>query len=165
MLLDAWQYACNRFAIEGDWNVGETKEYLKMHCINADWQSKLIAQCRNFMDYAEHLEDPEQSADWFVQEIYYNQSLNPGFYSLPLPPPAWHLCPLQFACETPMHLQMNFVHFNATFMFDWAKERGKGAALIRIAKPFFEKAQNLHVSGLKVILFKTDKFGGYVAEN
>ena len=164
-LLQAWQYAIARFAVDNTWNVGETKDYLKIHCINDDLQCKLIEQCRQYMDYVEHINDPLQTEEWFAQEIACNLLLDAQFYDLPRPPPAWHLCPLQFACETPMHLQMNFVHFNASFMFDWAKERGKGAVLIRQARPLFENAQQLHVAGLKIILFKTDKFGGYVAEN
>ena len=140
LLLQAWQYASTHFAVECTWNVGETKNYLKIHCINDDLQCKFIDQCRQYMDYAEHIEDPLQTEDWFVQEIDSNLLMDFHFYDLPLPPPAWHLCPLQFACETPMHLQMNFIHFNATFMFDWAKDQAKGAVLIRHARPYFKNA-------------------------
>ena len=128
-LLQAWDYASTRFAVEGSWNVGETKSYLKMHCMNEDLQCKFIDQCRHYMDYADHIAEPLETEDWFVHEIERNLVQNAHFYNLPAPPPAWHLCPLQFACETPMHLQMNLVHFNASFMFDWAKDRKKGKCL------------------------------------
>ena len=42
----------------------------------------------------------------------------------------WQLCPIHLAVETLMHLQMNFINYNAYFVFSWTKSISKGTQLI-----------------------------------
>ena len=53
-------------------------------------------------------------------------------------PPMLDLCPINSAIETPMHLQMYFIHYNASFMFQWAKSISKASHIIRESSKYME---------------------------
>ena len=81
------------------------------------------------MNYQHYREDPNDCDIEFVIDVY-NIGLNPIHYLLPEPPPMWQLCPIHLAVKTPMHLQMNLVHYNTSFMFSWAKSISKNIQLL-----------------------------------
>jgi len=115
------------------------------------------------MNYQQYLLDPmDCDQDWY-NEFTSNNHIQQ--YELPEPPPMWSICPIHMAVETPMHLQMNYIHYNMNFMMNWAKSISKGSYLIRESIVYLSKAKSTNINGFKVITFTTDKFGGYVAEN
>ena len=164
MLVEAWTYAISRYVHHGDWTVGNIRDYFRILCMNEKTVTNFVTKCRNYMNYVHYTQDPTDCDTEFVEELY-NNEMNTKNYSLPEPPPMWLLCPIHLAVETPMHLQMNFVHYNTTFMFSWAKSISKLTQLLREITPILSNAKNTNVEGFKVIPIKTEKCGGYVAEN
>lgn len=164
LLLQAWIYTINRFVHQGDWTVANIKEYLKLLCVNEKIITGFVKKCRDHMNYEQYQTDPNDCDPEFCDHILLNSATS-NQYSLPDTPPMWNVCPLDLCVETPMHLQMNFIHYNANFMFSWAKSNLIGAQLIRESIPHLVNAKKTNVSGFKVIPFRTEKFGGYVAEN
>ena len=71
------------------------------------------------MNFIQYNLDPMECEDEFCVKMLC-QIPGKTKYCLPLPPPMWQLCPIHLAVETPMHLQMNFIHYNANFTFSWA---------------------------------------------
>lgn len=164
LLKSAWQYALSRFVHHNDWTANNVKEYLKVLCVNDKTISMFISMCRNYMNYQHYLLDPDDCDIDFLEQMN-DESNVPMVYTLPVYPPIWDLYPIHMAVETPMHLQMNYIHHNLSFTFSWAKTISKGAQLIRELSPHLINAKSTNVDGFKVIPIRTDKFGGYVAEN
>src|SRR5687767_11517575 len=134
-----------------------------MLCLNETTTKWFIDQCQKFMNYEQYLIDPTKCDDSFIENINLHSD-HKTIYVLPCPPPMWKLCPIHLAVETPMHLQMNFSHYNASFILTWASI-SKCTQLIQTASIHMNNAKNPSVSVFKVISFRTNKFGRYVAEN
>lgn len=164
LLNKAWKYTIERFVYRGDWDAGNVKDYMKLFCINEKTITGFIKSCRKYVNYLEYIKDPDDCDPDFVWDMSNNQG-DANLFVLPDPPPMWKICPIDLCVETPMHLQMNFLHYNATFMFSWAKSISKGAQLIRDSQPHLMNAKQTNLEGFKVIPIRTEKFGGYVAEN
>ena len=164
LLKDAWQYAIHRYVIQSDWSVSNIRDYMKILCINEKTVNTFISSCRDYMHYEEYITNQNNDIDYYNQDTIEHGITN-KIKQLPSYPPMWDLCPIDLAFETPMHLQMNFIHYNASFMFQWAKSISKASHIVKESSNYMEKVRNIHVDRFKVILFWTDKFGGYVAEN
>jgi hypothetical protein len=65
LLIQVWNYAALRFAVYVDWIAEETKEYLRIFCINQDSHGKFVDGCRRYMEYEEYNKDPGQSKEAF----------------------------------------------------------------------------------------------------
>lgn len=164
MLLNAWIYAQNRFAVQKNWLIKNVKDYFKMLCLNNETFSIFISECKTFMNYQKCINHPSDNLDNLTEELQdlIKRPDNPELLS---PPPMWHICPIYLVVETSMHLQMNLIHNNNTFIITWAKTIAKGEHLKRELTKHLVKVRQCNVSGFKVIPVRTNHFGGYVAEN
>ena len=114
-----------------------------------------MTDCREYINNLEEIED-EVAAEDETNDL-----------EKPSPPILLLFCPLNNAVETLMHLTMNCSKHIITQQFAWA-QRVKDlsqAEMIKEAGQYFKAVKNLQVSSFPAIPFKTDKLGGYVAEN
>jgi hypothetical protein len=165
LLLKVWEYATQQYLTRHVWSKTEVRAYMKVFCINEHTIDTFVLSCRDYMDYELYLTEPSELPIVDLNTVVHNLELKMDFYQMPAPPPLWHFCELEFACETPMHLQMNFQKANSVLIFDWTKTLGKTKVMMDLANPLISDAKSLGVSIMKVINFKTEKFGGFVAEN
>ena len=164
LLREAWQYAITRYVIQSDWTVSNLQDYMKILCVNDKTVNKFIFSCCDYMHYDNYNSNLNLDINYYIHNDT-DHVLNNKPKLLPSYPPMWELCPIKLAIETPMHLQMNFIHYNTSFMFQWAKSVSKATHIVRESSNYLEMVKNICVDGFKVILNWTKKFGGYVARN
>ena len=116
-------------------------ECLKVLTFNDKTISKLIEGCSNY--------SPPENRE------------------LPQPPILLRICPLLSSIETVMHLSANCVKAAQGLAMTWSKicPGTSCASLLSKVQEDFKNVQSLRLSSFQALPFKSESFGGYVAEN
>ena len=159
ILIDAFIFAREKL-LSGELNQGEMIAYLKVLAYNEKTIDKLI-KYKNSQTSYDNLEG-NSSEDDASHCSQVSERLG-----LPQPPILLRICPLSQSPETVMHLTMNCIKAMLQLSISWSKVC-EGITFKRFQKEsheYLRSIQSLRLNSFQALPFKSDKFGGYVAEN
>jgi hypothetical protein len=162
--ITAWKYATENY-VDGSWNVTKTKAYLKLFCCNDDLQKRFIAEATlyiNVRDCWQPAAETRHAADVLRK---FRRMHGTQKHLLPKHPPIWSLFDIQDITETPMHLIMGAVKALLRSLLKFAACRDRQQDFIRRCNEILLTVRNNRLDLAKVLKFKDDRFGGFVAEN
>jgi hypothetical protein len=143
------------------WTQAQTEAYLKMHCIPAEYNARLIkcattSAVKRFLDL--NLETTTNSATHMLSDHYETLDM----------PPLWDdLVPLDSYVESPMHLLfLGIVESVVKLIHEWCARRRLGTTFVKYANKVLKELITLQVPWCKIMPYSpTGKFGGWVSEN
>lgn len=156
------------FFIDGKLSKSQVEDYLSVMCYNKKTIDNLIKGSRLYCLLQEvETGSPDVTVDDKEEIAAAKKISRNGTIEKPQPPAMLDICDLNFATETIMHGSMNSVKHLTRTKFAWAKGASNYSchSMIEEAQAPIKSVGSLHLSEFPALLFKTEKMGGYVAEN
>ena len=166
-LKSAWEFATIKFVSDHSWTVGYVTAYFKLFCINDSAIERFIKEAKIYINIREALNpdstcfDSDEERDVWLEKYRQDETL----FRKPPHCPVWDLVEEQDITETPMHLGMG-THkalFKSNLLF--CSGRSKKTDFVRRCHAVLSLVRDQHIDILRILTFKDEKFGGYVAEN
>lgn len=162
MCKKAWAHAIEKFIEKPEWTAGNTEAYFDLFCFNKSLINRFIEEARAYINIKEArnpgsvvFTSEDERQYWFDQERF----------ELPNYPAMWDLVEIEEITETPMHLGMGGQKAVLRSTLLYCSSRGKKVEFVRRSRKVIKNLILVRVDIAPVLLYKDEKFGGYVAEN